>query len=86
MPCLLERDRKSGVGEWIVWSQSRQSESGANGLFKPTGIAQGTDQSVMGLNVVGISSDCRAKALNGVGSGAGRKLVEPALRKGFRLI
>jgi hypothetical protein len=73
------------MGKWIAWSQSSQSESSSNRLFKPTGIAKGTDESVMGLNVVGINRHRCAKALNRFGSGTGCKLIEPALREGFRL-
>lgn len=84
--CLLERNRQGSVGKWIIWSQGRQRESSANGLFKPTGIAQGADKSMMGLNVIRINRHCRAKALNGLGSGTGCELVEPPLREGFRLV
>ena len=71
------------MGEWILRGKSRESERSANRLFQLAGIAQGADESMVGLSAVGIGRHCRAEALNSLSRPAGGELVKAVLREGF---
>lgn len=72
--------------QWIVRRQRRKRKSRPHRLFQPAGIAQSPDQSMMGLEAVGIYGNCCPKA-GGCSFGIARgQLFEALLGKFFGLM
>jgi len=71
--------------QWIVRSKGSERKRSCNGLFELPCIAQGSNQSMMGFELVGVDSERGAKALGCLRRIAGSKLLESLLRKLFGL-
>jgi hypothetical protein len=54
---ILEGDGKRCVSEWVVGGKSGESHGGGDGLVDLAGVAQGSNQAVMGFNVVWVRGD-----------------------------
>ena len=80
--CLLERNGQGRVGEWIVWSQSSQSESSTNRLVNPAGIAQGADESVVRFSVRRVGGYGGAKGRGSLSGRVSCKQAETTLEVG----
>lgn len=67
----------------VTRGERGEGERGANGLLKPSSVAQGADESVVGLVMCWIGRDGRSKGLCRLSGGAGGEQVKPALRERF---
>lgn len=74
------------MSQWIIGRQGGKRQRRGNGLLQASGIAQCTNQSMMGLEIVGIRGNRSAKAPCGLRGIPGGKLFEPLLRKPFGLV
>lgn len=77
--CGLERDGERGVGERVCWREGGESQGRGDGLFQETGIAEGADEAMMGIEVCGIGGDGDAKGCGGFGGLAGGEEIDGAL-------
>ncbi len=65
VPGVLEADGECGVGERVLRGEDGKSESDGDGEFELVGVAQGTDEAVMGFDVIGVLVDDGAEVTGG---------------------
>lgn len=71
----LERDGERGVGEGVLGSERGERECGADGLLEMAGVAEGADETVVGLVVVEVGGDGGAEGAGGfVGTAGGEQV------------
>ena len=80
---LLKRDGERGVRERVVGRERGERQGGGDRRLKASGVAQGSNESVMGFEVVGIGCDGRAIGFDGERRMAGRELIHCTLAEFF---
>jgi len=79
----LQADGECCVSQGIEWGEGSERQGGTDGLVELTGIAQGANEAVVGLNMILIDGDGGAKELCGISSIAGGEQVKATLAERF---
>jgi hypothetical protein len=80
---MLQGDGESGVGQRVGGGEGGQRQGGGDGGFQAAGVAQGSNQPVMGFSVFRIDVDGGTKGRGCFSGRAGGELIETALAKYF---
>jgi hypothetical protein len=75
----LESNGKSSVGERVIGGEDREGHGGGDRVVELAGVAEGADETVMGLHVAGIVVNGGAKGRSCLSRLAGGEQVEGAL-------
>jgi len=75
----LQADGESGVGQGIRWGQGSERQGSADGLIELAGVAEGANETMVGLDIFFIGGDGGAKGLSGFGGMTVGEQVKAAL-------